>query len=307
MFDVYPLFNAEFPWFFRLFFFFTGACVGSFLNVCIYRIPKGESVVFPGSHSADGRLLSWWENVPIFSWIFLRGRDRVTGQPFSVRYLLVECLMALSFLILWMHLNPVPAVCGMFFLSILAVAAFIDLDHFYLPDALTVGGALAGLMLSFLLPELQLRPESLGMGASGLQSALFSLTGMLIGAGLALWISEVGQVFFHRPAMGLGDAKLLGCVGAFCGWEGAAFALFGGAVLGSVLLFPYLLLKQMGAGRHCKGSNGDQEAGAVCGGNLLFVELPFGPLIAIAAAIYYAGASSWVDGYWAMFQELIFG
>ena len=101
------------PWFFPAAALVFGAIVGSFLNVCIHRIPAGQSIVRPGSHCACGAPIAWYDNLPIFSWLFLRGRARCCGRPFSVRYPAVELLTALLFLACWRLFPPAPAACGL--------------------------------------------------------------------------------------------------------------------------------------------------------------------------------------------------
>src|SRR4051812_48936722 len=121
----------EFPWFFPVVAFVIGACVGSFLNVVIYRVPKKESIVSPGSHCGCGQPIAWYDNIPMLSWLALRGRARCCGRPFSFRYPFVELLVAGLFLACWLRYpHPGVAVCGMVFVSGLVAATFIDLDHF---------------------------------------------------------------------------------------------------------------------------------------------------------------------------------
>src|SRR5207244_3267560 len=144
--------SAAFPWFFPLCAFAVGACVGSFLNVVIYRVPKEESIVTPGSHCACGQPIKWHDNIPILSWLLLRGRARCCGRAFSFRYPFVELLTAALFVVCWLTLPPLVAVCGWIFLSCLVAATFIDLDHFIIPDAFTIGLGVLGVTLSMLVP-----------------------------------------------------------------------------------------------------------------------------------------------------------
>src|SRR5258708_32261409 len=132
------------PWFFPLIAVLVGACIGSFLNVCIYRIPKGESVVHPGSHCGCGQPIAWYDNIPVLSWLILRGRARCCGRPFSFRYPAIEFLTAALFLACWLLFPPGKAVAGAVLCSIVLCAHFIDHDHMIIPDALTIGGGAAG-------------------------------------------------------------------------------------------------------------------------------------------------------------------
>jgi leader peptidase (prepilin peptidase)/N-methyltransferase len=229
----YALFAATFPWFFPVVAFFFGACVGSFLNVVIYRVPKGESVVFPGSHCGCGRPIAWHDNIPMLSWLLLRGRARCCGRPFSFRYPAVELLTAVLFLVCWLRYPPLVAVVGALFIACLVAATFIDLDHFIIPDVFTIGLALAGVALSAAVPALHGQTQGTA-GENAVAAGLVSLRGLLVGSGLVLWISMLAEAVLRKEAMGFGDVKFVGAIGAFCGWEGAVFAMFGGACVGTV-------------------------------------------------------------------------
>jgi leader peptidase (prepilin peptidase) / N-methyltransferase len=303
------------PWFFPCVVFVLGACVGSFLNVCIYRMPKGVSVVWPPSQSADGRRLSWWENIPILAWLYLRGRDRVTGAPYGWRYPFVELLTGLLFVVSWLVHTPVLALVGMLFLSLLVVGTFIDLDHMILPDSITIGGMAVGVILSFWIPSMQVEAGQSLYVSDGFASGVTAMISVLVGAGLVFWVGEIGEVVFRKPAMGLGDVKLVGCIGAFCGWQGAVFSLFGGAVLGSVVLLPILLLQRLRGGSNSKGGGdgtGVEEAPTedpeATREEIGFgLEVPFGPMLALGGVVYFLGADRWVDPYFDMLRVVVFG
>ncbi|MEQ9824703.1 MAG: prepilin peptidase [Puniceicoccaceae bacterium] len=305
------------PWVMPVGVFILGACIGSFLNVCIVRIPAGESLWWPPSHAADGRRLSWWENVPILAWFYLRGRDRVTGEPYSFRYPFVELLTAVLFGVCWWMHSPLVALAGMILLSLLIVGSFIDLDHMILPDGVTIVGMIVGVLLSFWIPEMHLPKGQSPYLSDGFASGVISMISVLIGAGLVFWVGELGEVAFRKPAMGLGDVKLVGCIGAFCGWQGAVFSLFGGAVIGCVILLPLLLLMRRSQGKPGLRQNEDLQK-ETAGGNSgettdatlaqgLGMEVPFGPMLALGGAVYFLGADAWVDPYFAMLAEMVFG
>ena len=228
----YALFAATFPWFFPAVAFCFGACVGSFLNVVIYRVPKGESVVLPGSHCGCGRPIAWHDNIPVLSWLLLRGRARCCGRPFSFRYPAVELLTALLFLVVWLRFPPAVALVGALFVACLVAATFIDLDHFIIPDVFTIGLAIAGVALSAAVPALHGQTQGTA-GENALAAVLVSLRGLLVGSGLVLWISMLAEAVLRKEAMGFGDVKFVGAIGAFCGWEGAVVAMFGGACVGT--------------------------------------------------------------------------
>jgi leader peptidase (prepilin peptidase)/N-methyltransferase len=245
---------AAFPWFFPGFAFVIGACVGSFLNVVIYRVPKGESVVTPGSHCGCGQPIKWHDNIPILSWLALRGRARCCGRPFSFRYPFVELLTGLLFVACWFRFSPADAfspelvLCGWIFIGCLVAATFIDLDHFIIPDVFTIGLALVGLVLSAAVPALHGHIAGTAM-ENALQGALTSLQGILVGSGLVLWTALIAEAILRKEAMGFGDVKFVGAIGAFCGWKGAVIAMFGGACVGTVWI-TLAWIWQKTAGKH---------------------------------------------------------
>jgi len=278
------------PWFWPVAVFIFGACVGSFLNVVISRNPRGESVLRPGSRcDGCGAPILWRDNLPVLGWLLRRGWARCCGARFSFRYLAVELLTALLFLGCWLSFPPLKALCGMAFLSLLIVASFIDLDHCIIPDWLTIGGAAVGVFLSLCVPELH------GFTSGPVGSELVfplqyfralasSAAGLFIGSGLLLWIALVAEVFLKKEAMGFGDVKFVGMIGVFCGWQGAVFAIFGGAIIGTlavgtVRLFRRLFITDEGA------------QSATASPRQINEQIPFGPMLAAAAAIYFFGAA----------------
>ena len=293
--------NRLLPWFFPLAAAIFGACIGSFLNVCIYRIPKNESIVRPGSHCGCGQPIAWYDNIPVLSWIILRGRARCCGRPFSLRYPAIELLTAALFLGCWLLFPPGKAVAGMVLCSILICATFIDLDHMVIPDVFTIGGAMAGLLLSLALPVLHGQHHEIFMIAS-LRSSVDSVLGLLLGSALVLWIALLAEVVLKKEAMGFGDVKFLGAIGAFVGWKGAMFAVFGGAVVGCVWFALAVLWQQIAgkppapAGTTSAAPEGDKPQPPRLG---FGIEVPFGPMLAIAALIYFLALHRWVDDYFA--------
>jgi leader peptidase (prepilin peptidase)/N-methyltransferase len=217
------------------FIFVIGACVGSFANVCIYRIPEGKSVVFPRSMCRCGAPIPLWLNVPILSWLMLRGRARCCGRRIGVRYPLVEALVAIVFTAIYLKFDTLPSVAiGCFFLTLMIVAAFIDVDRLEVYDAMSIGGMICAVALSPFFPE--------WFGAEEAMIAMAnSLGGALLGSGLMFWVAIFGELACKREAVGGGDIKLLGTIGAFLGWKGAIFAIFGGCFIGTVILVPVLL------------------------------------------------------------------
>jgi leader peptidase (prepilin peptidase)/N-methyltransferase len=311
--------SAAFPWFFPAMVFVFGACVGSFLNVCIYRIPAGKSIVTPGSHCACGAPIAWHDNIPILSWLILRGRARCCGRPFSVRYPSVELLTALLFTACWIAFPPAKALCGMLLCSALIAATFIDLDHMIIPDAFTLGLGVVGVALSCALPALHGRQHEL-MVIAGVRSGIDSVTGLLVGSGLVLWIALLAETVLKKDAMGFGDVKFVGAIGAFVGWKGAVFAVFGGAVIGTLWFALALLWHGLFGAR--AGAQGpaptpapaeaiapvgtEASAEPTAAGPVGFgVQVPFGPMLAAAGLLYFLILHRWVDAYFASIAELL--
>jgi len=297
------------PWFFSLLAGVAGACVGSFLNVCILRVPLGESIARPRSHCrACGAPIAWHDNIPVLGWVILRGRARCCGKPFSARYPFIEALTAALFVACWVALAPAPgspakAVCGMVFGSALICAAFIDIDHFKIPDALTVGLAALGVVLSVLVPALhgQNDPHALFI-ARALRSGLLALEGMFIGSALLLWIALVAEALLRKEAMGFGDVTFLGAIGAFCGWQGAVAAIFGGAILGTAWVAGLAVFGKLARKKILVKPMEPGGAPAELG---MSAHVPFGPMLAAGALLYFLWLHGWVDAWFANFTRVI--
>jgi leader peptidase (prepilin peptidase)/N-methyltransferase len=289
------------PWFFPVAVTLFGACIGSFLNVCIYRIPKNESIVRPGSHCGCGQSIAWYDNIPVFSWFLLRGRARCCRRPFSFRYPAIELLTAALFLACWVQFSPAKALVGMVLCAIVICAWFIDLDHLIIPDVFTIGGAATGLILSLAVPALHGHSHPLFAVAS-LQAGRSAILGLFIGSALVLWIALFAEAILRKEAMGFGDVKYLGALGTFIGWQGAVFSLFGGALLGCVWLAGTYLWKKISGRAPALGLPATSAAGQPAE-ITLGVHVPFGPMLGVAALIYFFGAHLWVNTY---FDNLAF-
>lgn len=237
-----------------------GSLYGSFLNVVIHRLPREESVVSPRSRCPRcGRPIGWRDNLPVVSWLLLRGRGRCCRKPIAVRYPLVEAATALLAGGLWWKWGAEPvfagasaAACGA-----LLAAALIDWDTFIIPDELSVGLALGGLLVSPFNPYLDAGP----FGAWWL-SPWWSARGAVAGFLLGWAVAAAGELIFKKEAFGGGDVKLLAGIGAWTGVTGAFDALMLGSLLGSVYGLSLL--------RSGKARRGDP--------------IPFGPFLAAAAA-----------------------
>ena len=187
--------------FWSVVFFVFGAIVGSFLNVCVYRMPRDLSVIRPHSRCphCEGRI-AWRHNIPMISWLVLRGKCADCRHPISFRYPVVELATALGFLVCWLSFGPQAglALSYCILLSLLLAATLIDVEHFIIPDEITVGGIFLGVAGSALVPALH--------GAeSGTASALVSLGGLLGGAGVVYLIVRVGKLLFGRLREELGE------------------------------------------------------------------------------------------------------
>lgn len=205
-----------------------GAAVGSFLNLCIVRLPEGEGIVTDRSRCPRcAATIAWYDNVPILSWLWLRGRCRSCGERIPPVYPLLEAGTALIWVGAALLEGPDwEALRGAVFLSLLLAIAVSDAREYLIPDALSLGGVAAGLALS-LLP-----------GPPGLRTAA---VGAVVGY-LVLWVvGRAGEWAFRRPAMGGGDMKMMGLVGAFLGPVGALLTIFLGAVAGAVIFGPVSL------------------------------------------------------------------
>lgn len=295
--------SQAFPWFFPIVAFVFGACIGSFLNVVIYRLPQGKSIVRPGSTCACGTAIAWHDNVPILSWFLLRGKARCCSRSYSFRYALVELLTAALFLACWFLFPPAKAVCGMLFLSTLVAATFIDLDHLIIPDVFTIGGAVAGVALSFAIPALHGQHSGVFV-LDSLRSGVVGLQGLLIGSAVVLWIAVLAEAVLKKEAMGFGDVKFVGAIGAFCGWQGAVFAMFGGAVVG-VVWFAVAGIWQKLTGHASPAAPPAQTPEGAPAPLAFGAHVPFGPMLAIAGAMYFLFFERWVSVWFSQFSELL--
>lgn len=213
-----------------VFIFLLGISIGSFLNVCIYRMGREQSVVRPASHCPNCKKpIQWRDNIPLLSYILLKGRCRDCGQRISSRYFFVELLTGLIFLAIYQRFGLTPKSFGYFiFVSALIVSTFVDFDFQIIPDEISLGGIAVAILWSFIFPALQNAPGHL----LGLRQ---SLLGVLVGGG-ALWILGcVGDFIFKKESMGGGDVKLLAMIGAFMGWQTALLCLPIASVIGAVV------------------------------------------------------------------------
>jgi leader peptidase (prepilin peptidase)/N-methyltransferase len=242
----------------------VGAVIGSFLNVCIYRLPRGESIAWPVSHCPTcSTPIAPYDNVPVFSYLLLRGRCRACRAPISVRYPLIELANALGYaLILWRFGPTWPALVYAMLFSVLLVVTGIDLSHQIIPNVITLPGIVIGFVCAVtILPV----------------GAINSLLGILVGGGILLGLAWISPYVFGKEGMGLGDVKLVAMVGAFLGWRQALLTIMVGAVVGSVVGLTLIALKVMRREHY----------------------IPFGPFLALGAVVamlFYREVLEWYFG-----------
>lgn len=301
-----------------------GLLWGSFANVCIYRwpptddFPDGRSVVRPGSHCfACKAPIRWYDNVPLASWLWLRGRCRACGAPFSARYLIVEALTGALFVLTWwattavlpaelrglVHAEPFDVRILRFaiyaaFCLVMVVITFIDLDHKLILNKVTVPSIALFYALGLLLPE---HPWWHG------------LVGAVVGYGVPWAIGEIYYRLTGREGLGLGDGMLLALVGALLGWKGVLAALFGGSFIGSIIGVAALVISRRrreedrGVAPETTPSGdgtpipegaepGEGDPADDAEPSLMRAELPFGPFLAMAA-VFYLYAEPWIALY----------
>jgi len=227
-----------------------GAVIGSFLNVCIHRLPRDTSIVWPASACpACGRALSWFENIPIVSYAVLGGRCRTCRAPISMRYPIVETLTAAMFAMAWWYYGPGPLlVSRLIFGCALIVLFAIDLEHHLLPNVITLTGIIIGFLLSFTTDQ------------PGWRS---SLIGIVAGGGVLFLIAEGYYRVRHEEGLGMGDVKMLAMMGAFLGLPLAILSLMIASVAGTIVGLALI----------------------VTGRGTMKYALPFGTFLAIGAAV----------------------
>jgi len=206
-----------------------GALFGSFLNVCIVRLPKNESVVSPRSRCPKcGLLVAWYDNVPVLSWLLLRGKCRGCQLPISPLYPVVELLVALLWgWMAWRHGFGLEGLRGAVFGTLLIGIAFTDAREYIIPDVFRAGWLGIGLRFA---------------AAGGLAAFQVAALGAGIGFGLLWLVGAVGTWAFKEEAMGGGDIKMMAMVGAFVGWQGVLLTVFLGALIGTLVFLPLVFL-----------------------------------------------------------------
>ncbi|MEW6409594.1 MAG: prepilin peptidase [Nitrospirota bacterium] len=214
------------PLFIYIAIFAFGAVVGSFLNVCIYRMPRGESIISPPSHCPScGDKIHSYDNIPIISYLILKGRCRSCNQAISPVYPTVELLNGICYVIIASIFRPAEAVIYCIFISALIVITFIDLKHWIIPDRITLPGIAVGLVTASTILPVGFKSSIIGAVLGG---TLFYLIAVFSGG------------------MGGGDVKLITMIGAFLGWKGMLITIFVGSLIGAVVGISLMIFKGFG-------------------------------------------------------------
>jgi len=255
--------------------FVFGAVVGSFLNVCILRIPKSESVVYPGSHCPNCKApIAFYDNLPLISFLLLRGRCRSCGEGISSRYFIVELLMAFLSAALYSEFGMGLAfLVGFVLIAALMVISFIDLAVRIVPDVISLPGIIIGLLFSIVGYYLVNDPFGV------VPTPFSALIGALVGGGFLLVLAWAYEAFTGAEGMGGGDIKLLAMIGAFLGWPSIPLTLFLSSLGGSVVGLTMMLAK--GVGRR--------------------FALPFAPFLCLGALIHLFFGRQIIEFYFSPF------
>jgi leader peptidase (prepilin peptidase)/N-methyltransferase len=221
-----------------------GAMIGSFLNVCIARLPDEKSIVTPRSSCPHcQKPIRWFDNIPLLSWFFLRGHCRYCKKTISFQYPFIEALTAvLAVLFLKKMGIRWESLCYFFFSASMVVVAMIDLHHRIIPNVISLPGCFIGFILSFFRPEVpphfsQVLPQMANL------TPLNSFLGILIGGGSLFLIAEIYRLIRKREGMGMGDVKLLGMIGAFLGWYHLFIILFISSFFGAIIGVSFIMIK----------------------------------------------------------------
>lgn len=246
--------------------FFYGICVGSFLNVCIYRLPEHLSIVKPRSRCPQcGTPIAFYDNIPVISFLLLAGRCRHCRARISWRYPLIETATGLCALLLVRRFGfSLPALIYFVLMAALITVTFIDIDHRIIPDVITLPGIVLGFGAAFGLPTV---------------SAVDSLLGIAAGGGSLLAVAWIYQLVTHKNGMGGGDIKLLAMIGAFTGVAGVIFTLFVASLVGSLAGFVLVAAQKKRS---------------------LKLAVAFGPFLSLAAAIYVFAGPQLIAWYFGM-------
>ncbi|MFA7231295.1 MAG: prepilin peptidase [Victivallaceae bacterium] len=260
--------------------FVLGTCMGSFLNVCIWRIPRGESIVTAPSHCPKcGHGIRWYENIPLLSWLCLRGKCSSCKAPITSRYFFVELLTGILFYILFLKVTlegqPLTILFAYYGMTMLIVTTcFIDVEHRIIPDKTTYPAMLLGLAAAICFPETWNTASRLWAGA-------FSLTGLAVSGGALMLFAIFGKMLFRAEALGYGDVKYLAAVGACLGLSASFFTVLFGSLAGTVAGLMLVIVKKKG----------------------LKTAIPFGPFLAVGTFVWMVYGERLMSLYINLFQH----
>lgn len=252
-----------------LFIFLVGTCIGSFLNVCIYRIPENKSIITPGSSCPHcSNLIPFYCNIPILSYVFLRGRCKFCNTRISIRYPSIEALTGLFALFLFQKFGLTPALAFWFvFISVLITISFIDIDHQIIPDIISLPGILIFASSFYFLPEMTIKSTILGILAGG--GSLYAV---------ALFYYYVRK----QEGMGGGDIKLLAMIGAATGIKGIFFTIFAGSLFGTAVGIIIMLYTKIADTK---------------------LKIPFGPFLSLGAVLYIFYGNELIQWYFNLLKN----
>jgi leader peptidase (prepilin peptidase)/N-methyltransferase len=245
-----------------LFIFIFGLVIGSFLNVVIYRLPRHESIVEPGSHCPScGKPIKPYDNIPVLSYIILRGKCRYCHAVISPRYPVVELLTGFIFVLVYLKYGlSIDTLVLLILCASLIAITFIDIDHRIIPDKISYPGTIIGFLSSFFV---------------SINNPINAIIGMLVGSGILFLTAFLYKAFTGIEGMGMGDVKLMAMIGAFLGWEAAIFTVIISAFIGSLIGIGFILF----AGK------GKRYA------------IPYGPFISVSVVIYLFYGKFLIDIY----------
>lgn len=245
--------------------FMFGACLGSFYNVCIYRIPKKKSIVTPGSCCPFcHKKIPFYLNIPVFSYFILLGKCKYCKHPFSPRYPIVEALTGVILLSLYIKFGYSPtAIFWFVFISILIIISFIDIDHQIIPDIFSLPGIFIFATAFLFVPEMRF---------------IDSIFGILIGGGSLYSIALLYYLIKKTEGMGGGDIKLLAMIGAAIGWKGVIFTIFVGSLAGTIAGIIIMISSKVIDTK---------------------LKIPFGPYLSFGAVIYVFFGQVLIEWYFA--------
>jgi len=244
--------------------FIFGLCIGSFLNVCIYRIPEPKSIISPGSMCPScGNPIKFYDNIPVLSFIILRAKCRNCNVYISLRYPLVEILTGFFALSVFIKFgSSIEAPIYFIFIATLLVITFIDIDHRIIPDLISLPG-----IVFFFIASLTISTISI----------IDSFIGILAGGGILFAIAEIYWRITGKEGMGGGDVKLLAMIGALIGWKGVLFTIFVSSLVGTIIGIIVMLIQ----------------------GKNLKLAIPFGPFLSIGAVVYVFFGNEFINWYFA--------